>query len=295
MKTYTTLIFLTLFSLISKSQQYSFPLYFEDSAGKRDTLYFGFDESATFGVDEKLGEHNIIRQPYDSTFFPFFTDAATANEYCRLDNEKTPSYVLKKQYINMMNNSFAEIGTIAKNWPIKISWNKTDFQDFNIAQYLGIGMQLVITNFHPFNGYPDFPCCYRSFGLNVLSDTSEISIAKNSSCEYITNYSRDSISLIYIGYMYKYTSVKDFQINKFQCWYNEKLESVSIQNMNGVLPFKLEIYNTLGIKVMDKQVFGNNKTLINLNINYLPYGLYIVRLYELKNASLTFTFKIIKR
>ena len=243
-----------------------------------------------------MGEDNIIGLPYDSTFFAFFTDAATADEFhCRLDNEKIASYVSKKQYINMMDNYFVEIGTFVGNWPLRISWNKKDFQDFNIAQYLGTDMQFVFTNFHPFNGYPDFPCCYKSVGLTVLSDTTEIIIDKNNSCQYITNYSKDSISLLYVGSMYKYTSVKDFSAKTYRCWYNESLHAVSIQNTNGSMPSKVEIFNLWGLKVLDKQISSNNETQLNINISYLPNGLYFTRVYQFKNNYLNSTFKIIKR
>lgn len=295
MKAFFALVVLTFCSLVGQSQEYSFPLYFEDSAGNKETLHFGFDQSASFGIDESLGELNILGQPYDSTFSAFFTNAATADLYCGLDVKKTPSYVSKTQYINMMNNSFVEIGTIVKNWPIKISWNEKDFQDFNIAQYLGTDMEMVITNFHSFNGYPDIPCCYKSLGLKVLSNDSEIIVDKNHSCEYITNSGKDSISLFYVGYMYKYTSVKDFQINKFQCWYNEKLEAVNIQNINGEAPLKLEVFNVLGMKIMEQQIFAANGGLVNVNISHLRNGLFIFRLNGLKDDSLTSTFKIIKR
>lgn len=300
MKTYFILSYLIFFSLIGKSQEYSFPLYFEDSVGNKDTLFFGFDQSASFGIDEKFGELNILGQPYDSTFFAFFTDAATAEEWdCYLEKEKTPTYITKKQYVNLWNNPFIEIGLNANNWPVKISWDQKSIKDFDIDQYVGGGgYGLLLTSWRPLDGYPDLHCCGSwptPIGITWLSDTTDIQIGKNNACLYKANFSNDSFSLIYVSRMYKYTSIKDFQINKFQCWYNEKLESVSIQNINGAMPFKLEIYNTLGIKVMDKQVSGNNGTLINFNISYLPYGLYIVRLYELKNVSLTSTFKIIKR
>jgi hypothetical protein len=86
----------TVIMKMAATQEYSFPLYFEDAVGNKDTLNFGFDQSASFGVDENLGEANIIGQPYDSTFFVFFTDAATYDELdFRLQEEKTFIYIKK--------------------------------------------------------------------------------------------------------------------------------------------------------------------------------------------------------
>lgn len=300
MKTYCLFIFVTFFSLVGKSQEYSFPFYFEDSAGNRDTLYFGFDQAASFGIDEKFGELNILGQPYDSTFCAFFTDAVSKEEWdCRLHNGKTPTYITKKQYVNLWNNPFIEIGLNARSWPVKISWNQGAIAGFDIDHYLGSkDLGLVLTSFRPFNGYPDVFCCGvwpTPSGLTWLSETTDIQIKKSNCCPYKANFSKDSISLIYVGQLYKYTSVKDFPSGRYHCWYNEFLDAVSIQNMNGEIPFKIEIFNTLGIKVMDKRVFGTNEAQLNLNISYLPHGLYLVRLYEFKNASLTSAFKIIKR
>jgi len=300
MKTYVLLVFLNLFSLISKSQEYSFPLYFEDSAGNKDTIYFGFDQSASFGIDEKLGEFNIIGLPYDSTFFAFFTDAGSKEEWdCRLENEKIPTYITKRQYVNLRNNPFIEIGLNVRNWPVIISWDQGIIADFDIDHYLGSkDLGLLLTSWRPFNGYPDVFCCGEwptPTGLTWLSNTTSIQIGKNNVCPYKANFSKDSTSLIYVGQMYKYTSIKDFPENTYRCWYNESLHVVSIQNINGPMTLKFEVFNIWGLKVMDEQISSNYENQINLNISHLPNGLYIARLSPLKNNSLNYTFKIIKR
>lgn len=300
MKTLGLLIFLTLFSFIGKSQEYSFPLYFEDSLGNKDTLTFGFDVSASFGIDEKFEELNILGQPYDSSFFAFFTDAAT-NERgdCRLEKEKTPTYISKNQYINLWNDQFIEIGLNAGNWPVKISWDQKSFQNFNIDQYIGNkDYGLFLTSRHPLDSYPDVFCCGEwpaPKAITWLSESSDIEIDKGSCCLYKLNSNADSVNLIYVGRMYKYTSVKDFSVKTYHCWYNESLQAVSVQNTNGSMPSKVEIFNVCGLKVMGEQIFPNNGTQININISHLPYGLYLARISPLKNNSLNSTFKIIKR
>lgn len=294
------LFILISFTLIGKSQEYSFPLYFEDAIGNRDTLYFGFDKSASFDINENLGEVNLLRQPYDTGLFAFFSDAATNEEYdCRLETEKNPTYLTKKQYINLLNDRLIEIGLIAKKWPVKISWDQNAITHFNIDKYLGVSNYgLFLTSWHPLNGYPDSFCCGAwptPDGLTWLSESSFIQIAKENTCLYKANSLKDSISLIYISQMYKYTSVDNIPINSISCWYNGSLDAVCIQNTKGAILSKIEIFNVCGLKVMDKQILSTNETKLNINISSLPNGLYLTRLSQFKNNYLNSTFKIIKR
>lgn len=300
MKTFFVLVVLALCSLMSKSQEYSFPIYFEDSAGNKVTLDFGFDQSASFGIDESLGELNLLGQAYDSTFSVFFTDAVTKEEWdCRLENEKTSTYLTKRQYINLWNDRFIEIGLKAKNWPVKISWDQKSIKDFDIDQYLeNKDYGLFLTSWRPLNGYPDVFCCGEwptPNGLTWLSEATEIQIGKSNACQYKANFSNDSISLIYVSQMYKYTSVKDFPQNSLKSWYNEFLDAVSIQSNKGEAVLKLEIFNIWGMKVMEKEILATNGELMNITISHLIKGLYFIRLSELNDNSLASTFKIIKR
>ena len=170
---------------------------------------------------------------------------------------------------------------------------------FNIDQYIGNkDYGLFLTSRHPLDSYPDVFCCGEwpaPKAITWLSESSDIEIDKGSCCLYKLNSNADSVNLIYVGRMYKYTSVKDFQTEKYRCWYNEFLDAISIQNINGLLPVKIEVYNTLGQKVIDEHLITGQETRNNINISHLPHGLYIARLSSLKNNSLNYTFKIIKR
>jgi hypothetical protein len=300
MNTLYALVFLAFLPIIGKSQEYSFPLYFEDSAGNKDTLFFGFDQSASFDIDEKFGEVNLLGQPYDSDLFAFFSDAATKEEYdCRLENEKNPTYLTKKQYINLWNDQFIEIGLITTNWPVKISWDQNASAEFDIENYIGLSKYgLFVTSWRPLNGYPDSFCCGEwpdSNGLTWLSESTQIQITESNACLYKANSLNDSISLVYIGRFYKETAITDFQLNMLQCWYDELLETISIQNNNGTTSLKIEVFNIWGVKVMQEEVHPYNETQININIQHLPCGLYIARISSIKDNSLNSKLKIIKR
>ena len=131
MKRICFIVLITIIDLTSISaQEYSFPLYFEDSAGNKDTLWFGFDENATFGIDEELGEVNLINEPLDSTFSVFFTDAAESIKDWYFEFDRSPNYISKKQYISDRYPNWFELGILVKYWPVKISWNNSEMQNF---------------------------------------------------------------------------------------------------------------------------------------------------------------------
>ncbi|MEM7036751.1 MAG: hypothetical protein AAF570_07220, partial [Bacteroidota bacterium] len=87
-----TLILLSFFFSLS-AQTLELPLYFEDAAGHRDTLYLGYDLNATAGIDAAFGEVNIINDPIDSLFEVRISDGFRNYDFMNLP----PTYNLKKQ------------------------------------------------------------------------------------------------------------------------------------------------------------------------------------------------------
>jgi len=61
-KIYSLLLILAL-SQIVFGQEFSFQMYFQDSAGNKDTLTIGYDVNATDSIDAIFGETNIISTP----------------------------------------------------------------------------------------------------------------------------------------------------------------------------------------------------------------------------------------
>jgi len=57
---------LILFSQLAFARQFSFKLYFEDSASNKDSLVFSYDSIATFGIDTQFNEQDIFSTPFDS-------------------------------------------------------------------------------------------------------------------------------------------------------------------------------------------------------------------------------------
>jgi len=293
MKKFSFLVTLAFLTMMAFSQEYSFPLYFEDAVGNKDTLTFGFDQSATFGVDENLGEVNLLGQPYDSTFFVFFTDAANSDEFDRcFEKEKKASYLLEKQYVNL--NSLIEIGIIVQHWPFKVSWNEEAIRNFEKQQYGdNDNIHLVMTSFHPINGYPDALCCGGE--LKLLRDSSEFIFGDQLYfCKYKSNISNDSIYLLSVVGMDITVNVINLQTPKPLCRYNKDLQSVTIQSVSNNATFEVEIYNLWGTKMVTKQMSISGSHQFNIRMNQLPDGLYLIRVFQLKPNASIFTYKILK-
>ncbi|HKJ44011.1 MAG TPA: T9SS type A sorting domain-containing protein [Sunxiuqinia sp.] len=294
MKNFSLLIVCLLPSLAVFSQEYSFPLYFEDAVGNKDTLIFGFDQSATTGVDQNLGEANLLGQPYDSTFFAFFTDAANSDDLdCRLEKEKIPSYISKKQY---SSDYYIEIGVINHHWPIKISWKKNLIDSYE-QNYSESSMHVILTSWNPPGGWFDSFCCGSwPGGFTSMSDTSGIQVGMNNFCRYKTNFSTDSVSLLYVGFIY-YTEAIQTKANEktIKCWYSKELQSLCIQPINENAVYKIDLLNFWGTKMLTKQISSSGNGPINIQMNHLPNGLYFARIHQLKPNSSTFSCKILKR
>lgn len=149
--------FLTIFLLslcCIKAQEFEFPLYFEDTFGEKDTVFFGYDMNATVGIDEDFGEVNIKGNPLVGLDVRII-DYDYSNIYCWIyDNVDASSFHTKKQITNgscALPNFPALAMIIDKNrFPIKVFWDKDIFSDACIDGPF-------LTDWHP-GGWFDAPC-----------------------------------------------------------------------------------------------------------------------------------------
>ena len=98
-----------------------FPFYFEDGAGQKDTLYFGYDENADWSllIDNVFGEQ---LQTVDPVQFHVFW-----NSCCDVVDDT----VVKVNIVDEepLYGSFFDILIINSFYPIKISWDISLFSD----------------------------------------------------------------------------------------------------------------------------------------------------------------------
>lgn len=111
----------------SLTPEFEFQLYFEDAAGKKDTLILGYDENATDSIDTSFGEINLINQPWTSDSFEVFVT----------DRGITPTIKSKKQIVNppctnsWQNWVYRTLFISIKNaqFPIQLSLNTSLLQN----------------------------------------------------------------------------------------------------------------------------------------------------------------------
>jgi hypothetical protein len=287
-------IIILLFSLKGNCQPYIVPLYFEDAVGNRDTVFFGYDDSATFGVDDFLGEKNLINESIDSTFAVFFTDA-TANEpleeHC-LEKTQKPTYVLKKQFnsINSFPAHYLELGLIVKNWPVSISWQPSEIENFLIQQGRQ-GWNVYMYSWYPPESFVgSIHCCgFWPGDYTFLNDVSQIVLNYDNLCHYSSTISKDSVSLFFMAFS-SFSKVNEPEIETVHSWYNAKEKKIIISNYFRD-PCSIEVIDMLGkvrIKKTIDHISGSN---IEIDTGFLSRGMYILKITSSKTNSYKFTKK----
>lgn len=114
-------------------QHFEIPVYFEDSAGYKDTIVLGYDPLASYDIDTSFGEINII----DSSYNDNFEVRAAIYAYDGNNYGYLPRIIESKKMIvgNVCSNpsSTGEGNAImvvikSQNWPISMQWDSALFQ-----------------------------------------------------------------------------------------------------------------------------------------------------------------------
>lgn len=107
-------------------------MYFEDAAGSRDTIEFGFDDLATDSIDASFGEVNIIA----NTPGPGL-EVRISDEWDRRVNQgqAAGSYHCKKQIVEKVCPGFVSpnfmmvvLDIKTDNWPVTAAWDSIPFE-----------------------------------------------------------------------------------------------------------------------------------------------------------------------
>ncbi len=299
MKKLTVVLFLSLFAFVCQGQEYSFSLYFEDSAGNRDTLVFGFNKSASIGIDSALGEVNFISETYDSSLFAFFTNATSYDENiidCYLEQTKKPTFVSKHQITNN-NYDPIEIGIISKNWPITISWNESDIKNWGINNFFNSEkLQLIMTSWNPPGGWFDALCCGGAWpdDYTVMANTGKVSIDQNIPCYYKANYTNDSISLLFIGIESTTVGVDDFCQGDILFSYNYVNRTLNVHN-NGIAKRTDLIISDVSGKIILKESINLSSGVETFSMENIASGLYVISISDKENHKILNLQKIYMR
>ncbi len=140
MKKLLLLIIGTFLYLSSFGQEFNFHMIFSDAVGNSDTLYFGYDPTASDSVDTAFNENNIIDTPFDSVFEVRISNEFVSRWYV---GETSELFHLKKQVVSKNCPGYAKpiaIDIKCDNWPVTATWDSTIWKENCRAGSLITGM-----------------------------------------------------------------------------------------------------------------------------------------------------------
>ncbi len=262
------------------AQQFTFQLNFEDSASNRDTLTFGYDSLATFGIDTQFNEQDMFGTPFDSVFEVRTSDGNT-------EGNVPPTFFIKTQIIptpcDITYGEWIQIDLTCNNWPLTVSWDSTLFQDT-------CRTKTYITDWITGDVGPHKPT-HNSF----LADSNHITFPYNQAPYLQYSYKGDSIRVFYltisdiwphyIGGMGDAIS-KQFDIHLYPI---PVANTLFIKEVNNKVIHSVKILDIMGRTMTIKSINRSNR---QLDVHNLEPGIYILQVQL--GAGLLFR-KVIKK
>ena len=283
----TTALLAAVFTVFAQSQ--IFPIWFEDAAGNKDTLWFGYDLAATAGLDVALGEHNIQGEPFDSTFFVFFTDAGAQTQLA--DPVSFPvaksTFMMKKQWVDKTYNPL-EIGIVAHNWPVKISWPNQELQGYSDtyeptewSKYYSF----IMTSFYPAGCWFDcFICGWwpTSSAFTNMETTSEVETQPSYFCRYLHEALPDTVRLLYAA-SEQITGLEQQVLSPIHIRSDKNTRSIVLDNLPDSESFTLTMYDLMGQCLLNS-TWASNGSAWNVPLNPEMKGVFLVQI-DANNAK----------
>jgi hypothetical protein len=265
---------------ISKAQEFSTKIYFQDAKMHYDTLTIGYDQNATDSIDQLYGEIDINGTPFDSVFEVHATD-----QY-KLAFKGIP-YLVKKQIVNKdcEVSKFPFVTAIlvkCKYYPLKIKWDKVLF-DNACRNYS------LITDWNP-GGWFDA----GGGQISYLKDKDSVTIL-NIQDKYNYQYSNALIDTVRLLY-FTIASNQNFTSNSELKSLENEIVSIYPTLTNNKLFIRISPnYQIDNISFMDlngRFIFPEVK---NKSIDVSSYhpGIYVVST-KIRGVNKVFTCKIIK-
>lgn len=278
---------LFLINSISFGQDNCFPLYFEDAVGNKDTVWFGEAPSATFWLDEQLGEVNLLGEQIDSVFEVFFTDAVTGGMYydterdfdCYLELDQSPTFITKKQFNNSKKGLYTwfELGMIAKNWPVTISWDIDELAGYKSELECSI-CELYLYSWSPPVSLLGDVHCVGSWpnDYTLLNETSQVIVDSKHFGHYSSPVvSLDSINLFFLYYSY-FTYINTIGFDKISCSFFSDINVLEISSTSDISLNSIEIFDVFGKQHGCYEVENNLVHNHRIEVGSLIKGIYIV-------------------
>ena len=271
MKNIFVLIFSVLVCQITKGQEFSFPMYFEDAIGNKDTLIFGYDINGTDTIDPIFEEVNIIDIPLNSVF-----DIRITNEwYNRFYQDIPGTFHTKKQIISGFcgGSSIITIDFKCENWPVTASWDNTVFEDT-------CRNGSVFTSINPGGwwdtGSPSDLLLYALVNTGQVTFTSNNSEYSDNWFEYINNQD-DTIPVFWLAFGDSTLLVMDIdemkQDDLVRIFPNPAKNTVIIQGLKSDYIIKSVMVYDLSVKKQDIIFIDDN-----ISVGHLKKGVYLLKI-----------------
>lgn len=263
-------------------------LYFEDNAGRKDTITFGMSDSATVDIDTAFNEVDIYGTPYDSLDI-------------RIIQRDTNNYECIGNYLYSSPND-PQFFTTNRDL-------KTDIRDINSTSNYGYYGSISGT-FEIVLRKVAFPLKVKTQNQNYLNtmfagwsifyalDSSCVGSTHNGLYNLVNSYSNDSL-IMHDSTITNLIFLFDHEvgINEFSkttpTWKIQPNPAQSNITLSGISIFdgKVEVLNLLGEIVYSQNVYSIENT--SVAVEYLKNGIYFIRYYD--NETKTYsTNKLIK-
>ena len=284
----------------AQNPEFKFYLAFEDSAGNKDTIWLGYDPSATLGIDTLFGEENIKGIPFNEPF-----EVRISNEWYFMPYDTLPNasdtfsycsdgslYHTKTQIYNFnpysSGTSQIYINILCKNFPIIVRWGNS----YNFLSDSLYGT--LLTNWFP-GGWFDYPGTMYDQWPTFLRET-DTTIFNVLPYRYI-DANNDTISLLFFAFLSKEqlnVGVDQFipqtkLIEIFPNPFKDKI-IITLSSDIDISEINFMVYNSIGQKILYNSNLKNNQIIIDLADE--PNGLYYLIIMD--NNKIIRTGKLIK-
>ena len=282
-------MFFSLASMLS-AQEFVDTLFFRDAVGNRDTIIIGYDPLATDSIDEQFGEQHIPLNADDTIFSVRTADKWDSSRVWQMGPpyykqwwDYVCNYKLKKQIVKKKcpdsDYRIFNITIVCKNFPVTVSWkNKSIYNDSCRIQTLMTSVDFSSTPYSHYLKDKD----------SVLFNEDMFKIIRHTSYydTIIGSPVKTYCLKLGIGTFWSYNRLinKENNINIFP---NPFINIFNIETNNTPIQH-LEIYNNVGIKIIDCQVTDEK---LVINMSQKPSGIYFIKLI---NETGFYVYKILK-
>lgn len=283
------IITILIFSLSSQLMAQDFTTNFiAKTQQKRDTVFVGFDLSATTEIDIAFNELDINGIRFDSILDLRSGQISIDELNCESNNlDWYPQIVSHMSKIDIVprdcngwdptqtTNGLAPFSTLFvrnENLPIILSWNSSDFSNACLEGS-------IITDWHP-GGWFDAGCPKLTVPPQKLIDIDSLSLNEPSGITIIDTFG-DSISLYFValGSQGFLDSTADIEESEIQIYPNPTEGKLNIHSPNHQID-NIAIFDYNGTRIKS---FKDKK---EIELNNLPNGIYLVKIETIEGQIL---------